>query len=309
MTTKTSPPLKTKQNSFPILRASEQIIGGDSEKFLFYGDPGTGKTFAAHTAPGPIFTLVVGPENELKAVKSKDFAKKYPHKTEQIYYATAREDYVGQGKFKTAAGFDMAGDILDQAFSLKLSGDLDFKTLVIDNATVLIEYQMNKVMELGPSGDRGTKSKALRVLQDEGILIPADYDYKGQMSLMQQIITFVTEQNVHLVLVAHERMETVSDRKTQAKEIVSISPQFTGRNRTLIPNRFDNVWRFTASGSGKARQFKAQTVGSSEPPTMAKTRLGSIVPFLYANVNLEETIKKFQTAQSSPVGSNKNQKE
>lgn len=290
-----------------IHRASEQIIGGDSEKFLFYGDPGTGKTFAAHTAPGPIFTLVVGPENELKATKSVDFQKKYPGKAEQIYYATARENYTEHGKFKTAEGFDMAGDILDEAFKQKLAGDLDFKTLVIDNATVLIEYQMNKVLELGPVGDRSSKSKALATLQKEGILIPVDYDYKGQMSLMQQIITFVTEQNVHLVLVAHERVETVSDDRK--KIITGIGPQFTGRNRTLIPNRFDNVWRFTASGTAKARQFKAQTVGSSDPPTMAKTRIGSVVPFLYSDVNLEETIAKFHKAQTSTVGSSKNKKE
>ncbi len=288
-----------KELEFTIQQASDTIIGGESEKFILYGNFGTGKTFAAHTAPGPIFSVVVGPENEMKAIKSVEFSKKYPKKAKEIFFAAAREDYVSRGKFRVAQGYDMACDIIDEAIRMKLEGDLDFKTLVIDNASTLMEYQMNKVLELGPSGDRSSASKANRVLREEGILIPADYDYKGQMSLMTQVITWVTELDVHLVLIAHEHVESHQVRETREKEITAIGPLFTGRNRTNIPNRFDNVWRFTASGSARARTFKAQTVGSSEPTTQAKTRLGSVVPFSYSDVNLEQTIEKFKKVQTN----------
>jgi hypothetical protein len=198
--------------------------------------------------------------------------------------------------FVEAVGYDRVCDALDQALEMRRKGDLPFQTLIIENATTLSEYAMNKVMVLGASGTGAESSKALKRLRDHNILIPADYDYKSEMSLMDQFIDWVYHLDVHVVLIAHEHTETSFSRESRTSQVLSIKPQFIGKNRINIPRLFDNVWRFSASGSFKGRRYEAQTDGTDDPPVKAKTRIGGVLPLRYPNVNVEEAIKKLQDA-------------
>jgi len=86
---------------------------GDSEKFLFYGEPKTGKTFAALTAPDPIYAISVGNIDELETAFGKDFKDKHPGKI--IYHDVAEETFGKQGEWSGAVGFDNVCDLLDAA--------------------------------------------------------------------------------------------------------------------------------------------------------------------------------------------------
>lgn len=277
-------------------RVEEKEIG-KKERFLLYGEPKTGKTFAAHTAPGPIYTIVLGDEEEIDTVRGPDFKDKYPEK--EIYYDYVLEERGKGGIFKSADAFDEASMLLDKAIEMRESGELPFQTLVIDNVTVLSEYAMNKAMELGPSGS-GKASKALKKLRDNNIFVPADYDYKSEMSLTEQFVLWATRLPFHVVFVAHEykEWETEDSESRHSKKLVSILPLFTGRLRTRMPGKFSNVWHFHAEGSSKARSFYAQTSGSSKPDIIAGTRIGGVLPFKWRDPNLTEAIEKLRKAAS-----------
>lgn len=276
-------------------------LGGDREKFLFYGEFGTGKTYAALTAPGPIYVMCVGPENELKTALGPSFTKQHGNKLSEIQYDVIEEPRGKRGMFTEATGYDRVCDTLDEALELRRKGDFPFQTLVIENATTLSEYAMHKVMVLGASGTGKESSKALKRLRDHNILIPADYDYKSEMSLMDQFIDWVYHLDVHVVLIAHEHVESTFDRTERTQHIVSLKPQFIGKNRINIPRLFDNVWRFSAAGGHKGRRYMAQTDGTDDPPVKAKTRVGGILPLMYSNVNLEDAIAKIQKASKEAL--------
>jgi hypothetical protein len=276
-------------------KLGDEVVGM-REKFLLYGAPGTGKTFAAGTAPRPYF-LIAGPPNEVKTLRAPQFLDRYSN--QEIYYDFIIEETGKRGVFEEAKAFDRACDLLDDALTRDADEDDDFsfETLVVDNATVLLSYQMHKAMEFNSTRQKSGKT-TLKNLQMDNILIPADNDYMSQMSLMNQFVDWLFKIDKHVVLIAHEYMETSFDRKTRQTSIHAIKPLFTGKQRTEIPRAFDNVWRFEVSGSGRSTLYEAQTAGSNEPTILAKTRFGGVLRQKERDVNLTEIIQQFQSVGS-----------
>jgi hypothetical protein len=271
---------------------SPSIIG-EREKFLIYGEPGTGKTFDALTAPAPIFFLAVGGSNEAKTYYSKQFQKK--HGKKEIFISVAEESTDASGKFDQAQGFDNACRLMDEALEEDDKGTTQFATIVIDNATVLEEYQMNKVIEVSHSGvaskGRDTSQTTYQKYQDSGILTPFDSDWGAAQSLMAKYLSWLFRLDKHIVLVAHEYQDTTTNRATQSREITGIKPLFVGNQRGRVANMFDNVWRKTKSG----QLYVARTEPLDRPfPVIAKTRIGGIIPADYSNVDLTDVIDQFQ---------------
>lgn len=268
-------------------------VVGRFEKFLIYGEPGTGKTFTAGTAPGPIYAISVGNLNEIKTLLGPTFKAVMPD--QQIYYDVAEESMGDRGVFDEAVGFDHVCDLLDEAVRLDKdpTEDFSFETLIIDNATVLGNYAMNKAMEVGYQTANSKSKTALAKLRKLNIVTPADNDWMSQMSLMGQFVNWLFRLKKHVVLIAHEWHETTTDRVSHTAKITSAKPLFTGKQRTEIPGLFDNVWRMDRNG----QFFEARTEASSHPfPLTAKTRIGGVLDADYRNPNLSEAIAKLQAA-------------
>jgi hypothetical protein len=270
----------------------DDSILGENEKFLIYGNPGTGKTHLAGTAPGPIYFLVIGPKNEIKTLRGPAFTRE--HGLVDVSFDQVIEPVGKRGMFMDASGFDMASDKLDEALLLREKGDLHFNTLVVDNATVLQEYQMNKAMEFNFDTVKSKSKSGMGKLRDHNIRIPGDNDYMSQMSLMDQFVNWLMKLELHVVFIAHEHTETHFDRASRQTSITAIKPLFTGKQRTSIPRAFDNVWRTSVSGSGRATIYDVQTSGSDNPDTIAKTRVGGVLKQSERNLNLTEAIKRLQ---------------
>lgn len=264
-----------------------------AEKFLFYGEPKTGKTFAAGTAPDPIWVIAVGNIDELMTYFSPDFVKPYGDK--QIFHDVVEESE--EWKDSGSEGFDNLTKILNTGLARAEDPDdpFNFSTLVIDNATQIGNFAMYKAMEVNFGITSNKEFTALKRLRDNDIVIPGDNDWKSQMSLMGQFVNFLFRLKKHVVLITHEWKEETVDRKTKRRVINAVKPLFTGKQRTDIPGLFSNVWRFESTG----QFFEAQTVGGTHKDNysvIAGTRMGGILPKHYRNVNIEEAIEKLQEA-------------
>jgi len=277
-------------------KLTSKIIG-QREKFLLYGAPKKGgKTFTALTAPEPILFHAIGGPNEAKTYFSKDFQNK--HGPKDIIIDVVVEDLDKKGRCKNPIGFDNACNLLDEALEADDKGELPtetggFETLVIDNGTVLSEFQMNKVIHIANSF-RNAQAKGMSTydkLMQEGILVPHDSDWGGAQSLMRDYVSWLFKLDKHVVFIAHEYEQTKANRATQSSDLIGIKPLFIGQQRDRIANMFDNVWRCTKQG----QMYIARTIPADKPiDIIAGTRLGGIVDNDYIDPNITKTIEKFK---------------
>jgi hypothetical protein len=286
----------------PVPILLDDSIIGEREKFLLYGNPGSGKTFAAGTMPGHIYFLIFGGSNELKTLRSKHFREKHPRKEGMVHYDFIKESLGKRGIFQSANAFDWACDRLDEAIAAEVAGDFRFDSIVVDAATGLRKYAMNKAIELTYDLAKSPDKTALKRLRDHGVVVPQDQDWGMEQSLVEKFLNWCFELDKHFCLITHEWNAEKHDRGTRETTITAIKPLFTGKHRNEIPQMFDNVWRMKVEGAEKARIFTAQTVGDEKVD--AKTRLGGILDIEWRNPNLEEAIKKFQAYAKSASGAN-----
>jgi hypothetical protein len=276
-------------------KLTSKIIG-EREKFLFYGAPKRGKTFSALTAPGPIYFLAIGGPNEAKTYFSKEFQTK--HGKKEIVIDSAIEDVDKHGRCKTPIGFDHACNLLDEAMELDDKGEMDtstggFETLIVDNATVLEEFQMNKAIYVSnlTRSDSAKGDSTQERLKKHGMLKPSDSDWGAAQSLMQNWYSWLFKIDKHIVFIAHEYYVTRANRATQTVDTVGIQPLFVGKQRGRIANAFDNVWHFYKQG----QLYVARTVPQDTPvDIIAGTRLGGVLSPDYENPDLTKAIEKFK---------------
>jgi hypothetical protein len=276
----------------PLITPISPDIVGEAEKFLIYADPGMGKTFSALTLPEPVLFIAIGASNEAKTYYSKQFQKKYGKREILISVAEESTDEKG-GFYGTPVGFDNACSILDHALDQEEAGKLSFASIVIDNATILSEFQMNKVLSISYIDAKDKSGTAFLKLREHGIRTPYDSDWGGAMSLMNEFVTWLFQLNKHVALVAHEHKDMIADRKSHSQIIKGVKPLFVGKQRTIIANRFDNVWRFTKNG----QFYEARTTPLNSPyDIVAKTRIGGVLDDDYRNPDLSESIQLLQEA-------------
>jgi hypothetical protein len=270
-------------------------IIGEREKILLYGAGGVGKTFTAGTMPGNVFFIVFGGPNEVKTLMSPDFRGKHPEKEGKLFYDFTTEPLGKRGHFKSADAYDQACDLLDEALRLEEKGDFAFDSLVIDSATGLRRFAMNKAMEVNfHRATSGTTKTALARLRDENIIIPGDNDWMSEMSLTTQFMDWVFRMDKHVCVCTHVWETKKRDRASGETIISDQKPLFTGKNREEIPTMFDNVWYVSSISKGRGIIAQLQTVGDNT--TSAKTRMGGALAPVERDPDLTKIIKKLQKA-------------
>lgn len=270
----------------------DDSVVGEREKFLVYGRMGTGKTFSAGTMPGNVYVLVLGGFNEVKTLRSKDFREKYPDKEGKLYLDYVKESLGKRGIFMQANAYDWACDKLDEALELEEKGDFQFDSLVIDSATMMRSFAMNKAIEITSDLAKSADKTALTRLKTHGIVLAGDQDWGAEQSLMWKFINWCFELDKHFLLITHEWNAEKHSRGTREVTITSVKPLFTGKHRVEIPQMFDNVWRFTVSGGERSRVFEAQTVG--DDIIDAKTRMGGIIGAVERDINYTKIIGRWK---------------
>lgn len=271
-------------------------IVGEREKFLAYGGFGTGKTFSSGTMPGQVYHLVFGGPNELKTLRSPDFQEKYPGAEGKHFFDYIKEPLGRRGIFTEAQAYDWACDKLDEALAEEEAGDFHFDSLVIDSATGLRGFAMNKAIEITSDLAKSADKTALTRLRKSGIIIAGDNDWGAEQSLTIKFLNWCFEMDKHLLVVTHEWRQETYNRASRESTVIKVSPLFTGKHRTEVPQMFDNVWRFTVSGGERSRVFEAQTIG--DDIVDAKTRYGGLLQPVERNVNYADIIEQFKAYQT-----------
>lgn len=271
-------------------RAEPSLILGQYESILLYGPGGTGKTFTAATAPEPIWFLTPGGRRELKTAFSPKFIKK--HGRREFFITSVREDREKGQMTDNPSGYDQCCNAVDAFLEWNDREGIGVQTIVIDNATVLEEYQMNKAIA-AEYHLSDSKTKAVLTKEREwGIRKPHDSTYGGAQSLMDRWANWLLELPFHLVFVAHDYEVSKQISGTREREIVSVRPLFVGAQRTSIPNKFDNVWYAMVSGGGRSQTWGVQT--ERDELRHGKTRVGGLLdPTYERDPNLTEVISEF----------------
>lgn len=271
-------------------------ILGTREKILLYGAPKTGKTFLALTAIGlgPMYFLAIGGDNELKTRYSQEFLDKYPRDFEHpIFHDVVAEDRKDSWEIPdNPTGLDRVKERLDGFHAWEQREGIGIQTVVVDNATTLEELQMNKALaaEYDLAGNK--MKAALKTEREWGIRRPHDSTWGAAQSLMDKFANYIFELPYHVIFVAHERLEWEQKPNTRERILVSILPEFVGKQRTLIPRAFDSVWRMTAEGGGRNVQYTAQTV--KDNIVLAGTRVGGVLKPTERNLDLTNVIERFR---------------
>lgn len=274
----------------------DDSIIGEYEKFLLYGAPGAGKTFISLTGPPPTYVICFGGANELKTARSIDFRNKYPELEGELFFDHTVEELGIRGHFVAATAYDQACDLIDEALRQEEAGDFQFNTLVIDSATGLRRYAMNKAMEVNYERAGAKDKTALARYRDHNIIIPGDNDYMSEMSLTMQFMEWVFNLNKNVVVVTHEHQTKKFNRETRVVVVEGIKPLFTGNHREYLPAIFDNVWRITPIPNSRGLVGEAQLVGDDK--TYAKTRMGGVLGATLRDPNLRDVIAKFRAAET-----------
>lgn len=271
-------------------RADPVAILSQYERILLYGHGGTGKTFTAATAPEPLWFLTPGGPGEIKTAFSPRFINK--HGRREYFITSVREDREKGQMSDNPSGFDRCCLAVDGFLEWNDKEAMGVKTIVVDNATVLEEYMLNKAI-MAEYVLAGSKEKTtLKRERDFGIRKPHDSTWGGAQSLMDQFISWITELPFHIVLIAHVREEWEQLPESRKRVLKGVLPQFVGQQRTSIPNKFDNVWYAQVSGGGRSQTWGIQT--ERDEVRMAKTRVGGLLnPDYERDPNLTDIIEEF----------------
>ena len=246
----------------------------------------------------PTYTIVFGGANELKTARSLDFRNKYPELEGQLFFDHTVEELGIRGHFVAATAYDQACDLIDEALKQERKGDFQFNTLVIDSATGLRRFAMNKAMEVNYERAGAKDKTALERYRQHNIIIPGDNDYMSEMSLTMQFMEWVFNLDKNVVVVTHEHLTKKFNRASREVVIEAVKPLFTGNHREYLPAVFDNVWHVMPIPTGRGGIVgEAQLVGDDK--TYAKTRMGGVLGATLRDPNLRDVIAKFRAAETN----------
>lgn len=271
---------------------------GKTVTLCLYGGPGTGKTRFCCTAGDR--TLYIECEGRVSTQQS--YAKTYGFNP--IWHTVTEEALPDKPQ-----ALDKIATILKEASNNYAD---KFDTIVIDGATALRRFAMNKALELlGATG----KSKTLQKTEDLekkfgdtfGFADVGVQDFGGEMQMVEKFIYKLTEycrtEGKHLIFTAHQR-ETYGKALDKAGNVIigaqgtleKVRPGFTGQTfPDTIPGMFDFTWYTEVTGSDSNKHYRVRTEGDSK--LVAKTCVGengSMFPTLIENPNFLKVIKAVQ---------------
>lgn len=213
---------------------------------LFTGHPGTRKTSAAASFPGPIYFFDF--DGRMKPVK-----KMFPER-EDIRYDTYQFNYDKMARKMK----DLVDDPTQWTDEDEERSDIPVKTIVVDSLTNLADGLIGYAKKL-----RGTGSANMK----RGVLNLADItDYNYETTGLGDVISFLKTMNeehkCHVILTAHLlRFEEADPGKGVGVKRISYSLLTAGKKvAAKIPSVFDEHYHFEVEGGwGEGSKVRAYT--------------------------------------------------
>lgn len=258
---------------------------GDAWILLYYGVSKSGKTYFAGTA-GPR-TLFINIGDGLDTLMSPKFTSRYPESKNMITVDIRENE-------EKATAFDVITEAIDHA--LKYFPD-KFDTVVLDEATALRKFAMNKAME----SNTEMRTKSTRNSRLDQFVVTDVSDYGREMQIIEWFLgTYVPifkEAGKHFVLLAHERQTFAKPAKIGDEAVLKrITPGFTGKTfPDQVPAYFDDVFRAEVVGGGDNVVYRARTAGTEME--MGGARHGGIFETVERDPNFLKMLARIKAAQ------------
>lgn len=232
----------------------------ESVNCLIYGPSRAGKTNFCGTAGSRSAIINIGAG--LSTITSPGFIKRYgkitPLKVDIL------ERLNEEGIVEAAKAFDLACDAIDYLLKHRRN---DFDNLIVDDATALRKFSLNKALEIN------SKLKKSSTLSDakskfDGALIPQVQDFGTEMNLTEQFIDtyckICKDAGVNFIVTAHERLTFgKAPAIGQPAPIIKIRPGFTGQTfPDQVTGMFDWVLYAQAVGGDGNTKYRVKTTGN-----------------------------------------------
>lgn len=262
---------------------------GESWILMVYGPSKSGKTYFAGTAGARTLFINIG--DGLETLMAPAFTTKYPDAKNMIVVD------IRETAANSAQAFDQVAEAIDHA--LKHFPE-KFDTIVLDEATALRKFALNRAMELNTA--QRTQSNRGNRLDD---YVKADVgDFGVEMDMIEWFLgTYVPifkSMNKHFLMLAHERQIYRKPAKIGDDPVLArVLPGFTGKTfPDKVPAYFDDVWHSEAVGGDENIVYRMRTAGSELE--LGGARHGGIFNVVEKNPNYLEMLKRIQLAQPKP---------
>lgn len=258
-------------------------VAGEAWILMVYGPSKSGKTYFAGTA-GPR-TLFINIGEGIDTLLSPAFTMKYPDAKDMIM-VDVRE------LADKATAFDEVTEAIDEALA-KFADQFD--TVVLDEATALRKFALNRGMELNTEARTRGASRANRT---EEFVNPDIGDYGMEMKLIEWFLaTYIPKfkaMKKHFIMLAHERQTFTKPAKIGDDPILKrIAPGFTGKTfPDAVPVYFDDVFRMEVVGGGTNVAYRLRTAGTEME--MGGVRHGGIFGTVEQDPNFLKMLAKIR---------------
>lgn len=229
-------------------------------KVLVYGDSGVGKTVLAATL-GKRILLV-------DAVDGWVSLRNHP----DLLSSITRVKYEGLSQ-------------LDTLVDMFMDGQLDFDTIVLDEASAIATFDLDTVLKARAAKD---------ISKDPNV--PTQPDFFANTERCRRTFTRLFKLPVNVVMVAHVRED-----KDERTGIVTRRPQFTPKLRTTIEQSCHLVGYLVANEvkDGDETKYVRRLQTMPSKGITAKSRIGGL-PFIVEEPNLGVLLEDFtETVESS----------
>lgn len=254
-----------------------------------YGPSKVGKTWFAGTAGSR--TLIINTGDGIDTLLSPGFKAAHPE-AEDIIIVDIRED-VDADK---AEAFDLVGRVIREAYNSPIWDEID--NIVIDEATALRKYALNKATELNTEALKNEAAKAKRKSRLEDFLKPDIGDYGTEMQMIEwflgNFIPFFKAEKKNFLMLAHQRQIFSKPARIGDDPILKkVQPGFTGKTfPDTVPAYFDDVWHMEAVGGGDNVVYRARTAGSENE--VAGNRHNGIFSTVEPDPNYQNMLKRIR---------------
>lgn len=263
---------------------------GESWIQMVYGPSKTGKTFYAGTA-GPR-TLFINIGDGIETLESPLFKSKYPASREMITVEIQKMELKSVDE-----AFDTICNVVDHALA---KFPETFDTIVLDEATALRKYALNKAMTLNTQARTQGSRRGNRT--DEYVKAELG-DFGVEMDMIEWFLgTYIPifkERKKHFLMLAHERQIYGKPAKQGDEPILQrVVPGFTGKTfPDKVPAFFDDVFHSKVKMDASSNAYYSLETAGSEK-MMAGVRHNGIFDTIEPNPNFQNFLLRIKNSQS-----------
>jgi AAA domain len=261
-------------------------------KALAFGRFKVGKTFGSATFPRPNYMDFDG---GIATLLNPDFVKRHGYKKDIEFEHFFEKSVDKNGVVRSHNAFDDACRYFDKWMAAGMRDKFD--TWIVDSATSLSQFAMNKGMILLGGPGLSIASKTHQQAVNTGVVYPKMQDYGVERGMVTQFIRMLLTADKNVLVLCHEK--EITDDNGNLKAIV---PLLTGKGVEEIPIMFDEVWNVQRRPVGTETVVQIITQQTSILKVGSRLGIPNQTPFEYGAIRkVLDTLEEQRAAVKQPL--------